>query len=45
MDRVHSDWFKVLDRQGAPDPKRFKVGPWECPYHQSRVCLEMLARL
>ncbi len=45
VDRVHGDWFKVLDRQGTPDPKRFKVGPWECPYHQSRVCFEMLARL
>ncbi len=45
VDRVHGDWFKVLDRDGVPDPSHFKVGPWECPYHHSRVCFEMLARL
>ncbi len=46
VDRVHGDWFKVLDRNGAPDPNhQRKVGPWECPYHHSRACMEMLTRL
>lgn len=45
VDRVHGDWFKVLNRQGIPHAKHFKVGSWECPYHHSRVCFEMLARL
>jgi mannobiose 2-epimerase len=45
VDRVHGDWFKVLDRNGVPDPQQVKVGPWECPYHHSRACFEMLARL
>ncbi len=45
IDREHGDWFKVLNRQGIPYPDRYKVGPWECPYHHSRVCFEMIQRL
>lgn len=45
IDRVHGDWFKQLHRDGTPDYTHYKVGPWECPYHQSRTCMEMLARL
>ena len=45
VDRTHGDWFKVLDHTGAPLPQYPKVGPWECPYHHSRACFEMLARL
>lgn len=45
IDWVHGDWFKSLSRTGAPDHNRYKLGPWECPYHHSRACLEMLDRL
>jgi mannobiose 2-epimerase len=45
VDRTHGDWFKRLDLDGTPDPLRHKSGPWECPYHHSRMCLEMLNRL
>jgi mannobiose 2-epimerase len=45
VDRQHGDWFKVLNRQGVPYADRYKVGPWECPYHHSRVCFEMIQRL
>jgi mannobiose 2-epimerase len=45
VDRVHGDWFKVLNRSGLPYADQVKVGPWECPYHHSRACFEMLARL
>ena len=45
VDRVHGDWFKRLDRSGIPVATSPKVGPWECPYHHSRCCFEMLARL
>ncbi len=45
VDRVHGDWFKVLQRDGTPLPNQPKVGPWECPYHHARACLEMLHRL
>ncbi|MBE2202382.1 MAG: AGE family epimerase/isomerase [Anaerolinea sp.] len=45
VDRTHGDWYKHLHRDGAPDHAVYKAGPWECPYHHSRACLEMLTRL
>lgn len=45
VDRVHGDWFKGLNREGMPLVKSFKAGPWDCPYHHVRACLEMMRRL
>ena len=45
IDRRHGDWFKVLDSNNVPYPAQYKVGPWECPYHHSRLCFEMIRRL
>jgi mannobiose 2-epimerase len=45
VDREHGDWFKELYPDGTPDDASYKAGPWHCPYHHSRACLEMLVRL
>ncbi len=45
VDRQYGEWHKVLDPAGQPLPGQYKVGPWECPYHHGRMCLEVLARL
>jgi mannobiose 2-epimerase len=45
VDRVYGGWTKNLYRDGTPDPESYKVGPWECPYHHSRACMEMIDRL
>ena len=45
VDHDHGEWFKVLDPEGKHLPGQYKVGPWECPYHHGRMCLELLARL
>jgi len=45
VDRQGGDWFKVLDAQGRPVQGVPKAGPWECPYHHVRACLEMNERL
>jgi mannobiose 2-epimerase len=45
VDREHGDWFKQLSRDGKPDLEHYKIGPWDCPYHSSRGCFEMMARL
>jgi mannobiose 2-epimerase len=45
VDRTHGEWFKVLDPVGKPVAGQYKVGPWECPYHHGRMCLEVAARL
>jgi len=45
VDRTHGYWSKRLTPDGTPDPTRGKAGPWDCQYHHSRACLEMLDRL
>jgi len=51
IDRKHGEWFSELDRSGKPlpdypeHPDSCKVGPWKCPYHNARACLEILRRL
>jgi cellobiose epimerase len=45
VDRQYGEWFKIVRRDGTPDLTQLKVGPWECPYHHSRACFEMLHRL
>ncbi len=45
VDRTYGDWLKQLHRDGTPDHGHYKVGPWECPYHHSRACFELLDRL
>ncbi|GAA0554294.1 mannobiose 2-epimerase [Rhizomicrobium palustre] len=50
VDRVHGEWHAKLSREGvalteAEDPDSVLAGPWKCPYHNARVCYEMLNRL
>ena len=45
VDRNYGDWFKRLNRDGSPEIGAYKTGPWECPYHHSRACYEMMDRL
>ncbi|MBN2149210.1 MAG: AGE family epimerase/isomerase [Anaerolineales bacterium] len=45
VDRENGDWFKILDPEGKPLTTHYKIGPWECPYHHGRMCLEMIHRL
>lgn len=45
VDRKNGDWFKVIKKDGTPLNSTYKVGPWECPYHHSRLCMEMTSRI
>jgi cellobiose epimerase len=50
IDRVHGEWYAKLTREGvalseAEDAEAVLAGPWKCPYHNARVCTEMLERL
>ena len=50
VDRVHGEWHAKLTPGGVPltakeDPDACLIGPWKCPYHNSRVCYEMIERL
>ena len=45
VDHEYGEWFWLVSREGVPDNHRDKVGPWKCPYHNSRACLEVMTRL
>lgn len=46
VDRVHGEWFWQTGREGAPDlGVTEKAGPWKCPYHNGRMCLQLLERI
>ena len=50
VDRVHGEWHAKLSLEGAPlaaheDSDACLVGPWKCPYHNARLCYEMIERL
>lgn len=42
--RPGSEWFWRVDENGHPDKTRPMVEPWKCPYHNGRMCLEILRR-
>jgi mannobiose 2-epimerase len=45
IDRQYGEWFWLVSKDGVPDPVQDKVGPWKCPYHNSRTCFEVMERL
>lgn len=44
-DGERGEWFERVARDGAPYAGRDKVGPWKCPYHNARACLEVIERV
>lgn len=42
--RSGSEWFWEVDETGSPYPDRPIVEPWKCPYHNGRMCIEILRR-
>jgi mannobiose 2-epimerase len=44
VDRRHGEWFWKVSREGVPSPDKFKVDQWKCPYHNSRMCFEVMDR-
>lgn len=45
LDREHGEWFWSVLPDGTPDRDNDKAGFWKCPYHNSRMCYELLERL
>lgn len=43
--RPGSEWFWDLDENKQPSDKKPIVEPWKCPYHNGRMCFEMINRL
>lgn len=42
--REGSEWFWEVDERGKPYPGRPIAEPWKCPYHNGRMCLEIIRR-
>ena len=42
--RSGSEWYWEVDEEGKPYPDRPIVEPWKCPYHNGRMCLEVIKR-
>ncbi len=38
------EWFWRTDRFGKPDLEKPIVEPWKCPYHNGRMCMEIMNR-
>lgn len=44
VDRAGGEWFWSISNEGIPNRNGDKAGFWKCPYHNSRMCLEVIAR-
>lgn len=45
IDRETGEWFWSLTPEGVPLRAEDKAGFWKCPYHNGRMCLEIIERL
>ena len=44
IDWEHGEWFWSCNREGVPNTANDKAGFWKCPYHNGRMCLEIIER-
>ena len=42
--RPGSEWFSEVDVNGKPYMHKPILEPWKCPYHNGRMCLELIKR-
>lgn len=43
--RPGSEWFWLVRQDGTPVEGEPIVEPWKCPYHNGRMCMEIIRRL
>ncbi len=41
IDREHGEWFWSISADGTVNRNGDKAGFWKCPYHNSRMCMEI----
>jgi mannobiose 2-epimerase len=44
-DHRNGEWYRRVSRTGDLYSAFEKVGPWKCPYHNARACLEVRSRV
>lgn len=42
--RSGSEWYSEVDADGLPTSRKPIIEPWKCPYHNGRMCLEIMKR-
>lgn len=42
--RTGSEWYSEVSFEHKPHNFKEIVGPWKCPYHNGRMCLEVIKR-
>ncbi|MDO7906808.1 AGE family epimerase/isomerase [Paenibacillus sp. JX-17] len=42
--RNGGEWYWSVQGSGQPDSREI-AGPWKCPYHNSRFCIELIERM
>ncbi|MCM1022976.1 MAG: AGE family epimerase/isomerase [Prevotella sp.] len=42
--RGGSEWWGEVDFDGSPMQTVSMVNPWKCPYHNGRMCIEIISR-
>ena len=42
--REGGEWYSELTFEGTPHEWKEIVGPWKCPYHNGRMCMELISR-
>jgi mannobiose 2-epimerase len=45
LHRDGGEWRRRVSRSGEQSRGGEKVGPWKCPYHNARACLEVMSRV
>jgi mannobiose 2-epimerase len=45
VDHKNGEWHWGVTRDGSLITGVEKVGPWKCPYHNSRMCFEIIRRV
>lgn len=43
--REGGEWFWYTDKSGKPAMEKPIVEPWKCPYHNGRMCMEIIGRM
>lgn len=44
VDREQGEWYWSRRRDGSINRDEDKAGFWKCPYHNSRMCVEIIER-
>lgn len=45
IDKEHGEWYWSIRADGTVNREEDKAGFWKCPYHNGRMCMEVMERL